>query len=88
MGTSTATRSTVTDVQVQETKPGPQTTEFWLAIFGNAIGIAQLTGVWEYLPSGQNRWVLMAIAIINALYAVGRGQAKSGVGFLTAERRR
>lgn len=87
MGTSTSTRRADDPVVVGETKPGPQTTEFWLAIFGNVIGVAQLTGVWEYLPNGQNRWVIIALAILNALYAVGRGQAKSGVGYITAGRR-
>ncbi len=63
---------------VSPVKPGPQTTEFWVTIFGNLIGIAQLTGLWEYLPSGQNKWVLIALAFGNGMYKVSRGLAKSG----------
>lgn len=64
-----------------ETKPGITTTEFWLALFTNLIAMAQLTGVWQYAPDGQNKWVLVGMAIVNAVYAVGRGKAKQGVPY-------
>lgn len=59
-----------------ETKPGIYTTEFWVALFTNAIGLVNLAGGWNYVP---NKWALILMAIVNAAYAVSRGQAKSSV---------
>lgn len=59
-----------------ETKPGLQTTEFWVALFTNIIGLVNLSGGWNYVP---NRWSVILMAVVNAAYAVSRGQAKAGV---------
>lgn len=62
-----------------ETKPAVQTTEFWSHLMVQVVALAQLTGVWQYLPSHDNTWVVTAMAIVGGLYATGRGLAKSGV---------
>jgi hypothetical protein len=64
-----------------ETKPGYMTTEFWVQIFGQAVGLLQLTGAWQYAPDSSNKYVMIAMAILGGLYAVGRGQAKQGVQY-------
>ena len=61
-----------------ETKPGVTTTEFWITIFGNVIGVINLFDWWNYVP---DRWAVIFMAILNAAYAVSRGQAKSRVPF-------
>jgi hypothetical protein len=61
------------------TKPGVYTSEFWVAIFGNVLGVLQLTGAWDYLPDSQNKWVLLFLAVLNAAHQVSRGQAKNKV---------
>ena len=64
-----------------ETKPGIYTTEFWVQIFGQAVGLLQLTGAWQYAPNSSNKYVMIAMAVLGGLYAVGRGQAKQGVAY-------
>jgi len=57
-----------------ETKPGYKTTEFWLTI---AVVAADLiTALLGILPP---QFAGMASAIATGLYALGRGQAKSGI---------
>lgn len=60
-----------------ETKPGVYTTEFWVTIFANILGVVNLTGVWDFTS---NKYAVLFMAIISGLYTVGRGLAKSGVG--------
>lgn len=61
-----------------ETKPGYLTTEFWVTLFTNAIALVNLFGWWDYIP---NRYAAVLMAIVNAAYAVSRGQAKQGVAY-------
>lgn len=59
-----------------ETKPGVQTTEFWTMLFSNVAGVIQLLAG----PADvSNKWVAIALGVVNGAYAVGRGLAKSGV---------
>lgn len=59
-----------------ETKPGPQTTEFWVTIFTGATQALNLFGLWDYVPNSVS---VYALAIIGGLYAVSRGIAKQGI---------
>lgn len=59
-----------------ETKPGFQTTEFWVTIFTGAYMMLNASGILEQVP---NRYAAIATAIIGGLYSVARGQAKQGV---------
>lgn len=61
-----------------ETKPGILTTEFFVTLFTNVISLLNLTGAWNYVP---NKYTVILMAIVNAAYAVARGQAKQGVPF-------
>ena len=61
-----------------ETKPGYKTTEFWLTVVANIVIALDLAGAWTYVP---NRYAVVAGAIVNAAYAVSRGQAKQGVPY-------
>lgn len=61
-----------------ETKPGYLTTEFWITMLGNLGGLLNLVGAWNFVP---NTWIVGALAVINGLYAVSRGQAKQGVAY-------
>jgi hypothetical protein len=61
-----------------ETKPGIYTTEFWVMLLSNVVGLANLTGIWDYVP---NNVSVLFMAIVSALYTVSRGQAKKGVGY-------
>jgi hypothetical protein len=70
-----------------ETKPGYQTTEFWTMLFGQIVGLLQLTGAWQYMPDGKNPFVIVAMAVLGGLYAVARGQAKQGVAYTPDPRR-
>lgn len=65
-----------------ESKPGYLTTEFWVTIFTNVISLANLAGIWDYMP---NKWSTVVLAIVNAAYAVARGQAKQGVPYNKSE---
>lgn len=57
-----------------ETKSGIRTTEFWLTVI-TAAG-ALIAALASELPP---RYAAIASAISVGLYAIGRGQAKSGV---------
>jgi hypothetical protein len=59
-----------------ETKPGPKTTEFWVTMFSNALGLVQLVA--GPVNVSDNR-VAVVLAIINGAYAASRGLAKQGV---------
>jgi len=63
---------------VGESKPGYYTTEFWLTILFNLFSLLNVTGIWDYMP---NSWSVIAAAIVNALYALSRGQAKQGIPY-------
>jgi hypothetical protein len=52
-------------------KPGVRTTEFWLTIGTNILGIVALAA--EALPP---KYGVPTLAALNALYAVGRSIAK------------
>jgi hypothetical protein len=47
-------------------------------LFSNALGLANLTGIWDFVP---NKYVLLFMAIISAAYNVSRGVAKKGVAY-------
>lgn len=59
-----------------ETKPGPKTTEFWVTIFGNLLGLFQVAVGPVNVTDNK---VVIALGIINGAYAVSRGLAKQGV---------
>jgi len=59
-----------------ETKPGVKTTEFWVSIFTAGYMFLNTTGAIDQIPK---TWSGIAMAIVSALYAVSRGQAKQGV---------
>lgn len=61
-----------------ETKPGVYTTEFWTSLIANLINLANLAGVWNFVP---NKYSVLALAIIQGLYAASRGMAKSKGAF-------
>jgi hypothetical protein len=67
----------------QESKPGIKTTEFWVTIFTNIIGLIQVSTT--TLDSSTNKWVVIGLAVINGLYAASRGIAKSGQPYLPPE---
>lgn len=70
MGNETGTGAT-------ETKPGYQTTEFWLVIATNVANIilamSQVTDA---------KTAVMLATIGNGIYAVARGLAKQGVAYM------
>jgi len=61
-----------------ETKPGYQTTEFWLTVLFSIWQLLNVTSIWDYMPKS---WSGIAIAIVTALYTLSRGQAKQGVPY-------
>lgn len=61
-----------------ETKPGYQTTEFWVSVVTLLYMFVNTTGILDQIP---NRWAGVAMTIIAGLYAVARGQAKQGVSY-------
>lgn len=63
-----------TVVPIAETKPGWQTTEFWVAVL--TLIAVNLNGVVLTLP---DKYQVIATAIVAGLYAVARGLAKQGV---------
>jgi hypothetical protein len=59
-----------------ETKPGWQTTEFWLSLAATAVGLLFASGVLAP-ESGAERWLgLVASALTSLGYSVSRGLAK------------
>lgn len=61
---------------VQETRPGVRTTEFWLVIAGLLLGVIQeAIGVFHVTDATVLRWQ----GVLIAAYAVARGLAKAGV---------
>jgi len=59
-----------------ETKPGVKTTEFWVMVVTNIMAVLNMTSIWDYVP---NKYSVLLIGVVNGLYALSRGQAKSGV---------
>jgi len=68
-----------------ETKPGYKTTEFWIAILSQVIGILSLVGIFtpEQSEAVQKALIELGGLIVMAAgsfgYAIGRGIAKSNV---------
>jgi hypothetical protein len=64
-----------------ETKPGLLTTEFWKTLTLNVLGTVQLcTGAVDV----NNKYVVLAMAIITGVYSASRGLAKHGVPAIAA----
>lgn len=61
---------------VTETKPGPKTTEFWVTMFANVLGLIQVIA--GPVDVTDNK-IAIALAIVNGAYAASRGLAKQGV---------
>ena len=59
-----------------ETKPGYLTTEFWTMVITNLINLANLVGIWNFVP---NKYSAIIMAILGGAYAAARGLAKAGV---------
>lgn len=59
---------------IKETKAGYKTTEFWLTVAG--LVALNLNGVILTLP---DKYQALGSAVLAGLYAISRGQAKSGV---------
>lgn len=66
-----------------ETKPSIKTSEFWITAITNVLALLQLNGVNVVadIHNSQNKYVLIGLAILNAGYAISRGQAKQGVAY-------
>lgn len=63
-----------------ESKPGTRTTEFWLTLLFNLAAVIELVAD----PFGiSDKWVLLASALVTALYNTSRGFAKSGVPYVS-----
>ena len=60
-----------------ETKPGVYTTEFWVNLATQVLGIIQLVGITDLNVS--DKTVLLVQGIVAAAYTLSRGWAKSGV---------
>lgn len=60
-----------------ETKPGVYTTEFWVNLATQVLGILQLVGVTGLNVS--DKTTLLVQGIVAAAYTLSRGWAKSGV---------
>jgi hypothetical protein len=65
--------------QPTETKPGYQTSEFWLMVFGVAVNFINVAGIWDFI-SNWHSGILMTV--IMAAYKVSRGEAKKGVAYV------
>lgn len=59
-----------------ESKPGIQTTEFWVTVFTSLTALVDLLGLADYVPDSVSGIVLAAVA---GAYSVSRGVAKAGV---------
>lgn len=67
---------TTTPVVVKgETKPGPRTTEFWVALATMLVQLINLVGIWDFVP---NRISTIILGITAGAYALARGLAKQG----------
>ena len=64
---------------LEETKPGAKTTEFYLVVFANLVGVLELVADPFNI---ENKWVLLATALVTAAYAISRGQAKAGLPYV------
>jgi hypothetical protein len=65
-------------VKLYETKPGWQSSEFWLVLATNLVLVLELCADPFNI---ENKWVLLAGALVNAIYATARGVAKSGIEY-------
>ena len=59
-----------------ETKPGPKTTEFWVMVYVQLMQLANLTGVWNFVPNRVSGYIVAAVTFA---YAIARGIAKANV---------
>lgn len=59
-----------------ETKPGLQTTEFWVTLFTSGAALVDLFGLANYVPDTVSGIILAAVT---GLYNVSRGVAKAAV---------
>lgn len=59
-----------------ETKPGVQTTEFWMHAVLQVLLLLNTLNVWSYMPQ---KYTVLVQGILGAAYALGRGVAKTGV---------
>jgi hypothetical protein len=66
---------TTPEIVTTETKPGPRTTEFWVALGGIAANFLNIVGIWDFVP---NRISDIIIGVIAGAYALSRGVAKIG----------
>lgn len=57
-------------------KPGYKTTEFWVTVFTQIIGLLNITGAWNWVSNWHGGIIMMVSA---ASYKIARGLAKSGV---------
>jgi hypothetical protein len=67
-----------------ETKPGYETTEFWLMVFGVLVNFVNIAGIWDFV-SNWHSGILMTI--IMAAYKISRGEAKKGIPFVRTTRK-
>lgn len=61
-----------------ETKPGYQTTEFWVTILTALAGLINWTGIWDFMSNYHSGVIA---AVVAAAYTVSRGIAKQGVAY-------
>ncbi len=62
-----------------EIKPGPQTTEFWMTLAANVVGVLALTGIitpdeiepWSQVGGG------LLVSIVTLVYTYGRSNVKA-----------
>lgn len=59
-----------------ETKPGIQTTEFWMHAVLQIILLLNTVQVWSYMPT---KWSGAIQGVLAAAYAIGRGLSKQGI---------
>lgn len=64
---------------ILETKPGIYTTEFWTTTLAMILGVIKVSGLVDI--NLQDKWVVLAMAVIGGLYNVSRGIAKQSVPY-------
>ena len=60
-------------------RPGYLTTEFWLTVLIDMLGVLQYAHVWALVPKADMAFVM---AVVTGLYSLARGWAKNGAGFV------
>ncbi len=64
----------------QETRPGPKTTEFWVTAITNVLVFTDLLGA-DLLNQVPDKYKMVYLAVVNALYSLSRGVAKQGIAY-------